>query len=605
MQRNPFIEFNPTAGEKTTTNQFTTVDGGLVSECTIDLVPVQDLHGYVSPWVGGAGKNKLPLVLADIKASNISGTWNDNVYTNSGLKYTVLTDDNGVVTAIKISETATNHVDFNIPFTGIAIGNYIANGSADGGSGATFDVYFWNRTTSSRVKKWDGITNSASLFSHNDDAEVQVPNLTDVLEYRIRIKSGYTANNLLFYPMLRLSTESDATFEPYSNICPVSGHTNVNLDVKDGTNTTIESFSVSIGSTVYDGYVDLVSGVMKATHKILVMDGTTDGLKFTSKGGGTSNNYYLAVSDGYLFGKTGAGWLTSDEMTSHNMIDSHYVCISGGSDNIGFAAYIGSGGTVLQPRIQFSSASAITTVALANQWLSDQYSDGTPLQIVYPLATPTTIQLAPQQIESLVGQNNLVTPLSGQTIRTNGVKYKELFTFDDIKVLSVSRNNGWLSGIDANDLMADGFYHLGVSNSHLPNISTQKDWSTMYVSGVDTRDASQIFISNTSRIFQRVKSNDTWGSWNELALKSNIPVIHADKYDAGTIPANTETTYTITFPYTSNPICSVLLEVPYGYGGQLIYHLQNYDNTSMTVNIKNNANVNLGILFHWIVVEAQ
>lgn len=112
-----------------------------------------------------------------------------------------------------------------------------------------------------------------------------------------------------------------------------------------------------------------------------------------------------------------------------------------------------------------------------------------------------------------------------------------------------------------------------------------------------------LFYTNGTNVY----ANNTKVPYNggELALKSDIPVIHAGRYDAGTIPTNTEQTYTITFPYTNNPICSVLLEVPYGYGGQLIYHIQRYDNTSMTVDIKNNANVGLGILFHWIVVEAQ
>ena len=34
----------------------------------------------------------------------------------------------------------------------------------------------------------------------------------------------------MFYPMIRLSTESDASFAPYTNICPISGRTEINLE---------------------------------------------------------------------------------------------------------------------------------------------------------------------------------------------------------------------------------------------------------------------------------------------------------------------------------------------------------------------------------------
>jgi hypothetical protein len=55
--------------------------------CNIDAV--QDLHGYDHPWVGGAGKNKLPMTVDGIKAANTNGTWNNNVYTYNNITYTV------------------------------------------------------------------------------------------------------------------------------------------------------------------------------------------------------------------------------------------------------------------------------------------------------------------------------------------------------------------------------------------------------------------------------------------------------------------------------------------------------------------------------------
>ena len=54
-----------------------------------EIEPIQDLHGYDKPWVGGAGKNKLPLTLAKLKSDNVYGTWVDNVYTVGNTIFTV------------------------------------------------------------------------------------------------------------------------------------------------------------------------------------------------------------------------------------------------------------------------------------------------------------------------------------------------------------------------------------------------------------------------------------------------------------------------------------------------------------------------------------
>ena len=42
----------------------------------------------------------------------------------------------------------------------------------------------------------------------------------------------------------------------------------------------------------------------------------------------------------------------------------------------------------------------------------------------------THIQLSPQLIQTLVGENNLSAPLDGQTI--DEVKYRQVFTFEDV-----------------------------------------------------------------------------------------------------------------------------------------------------------------------------
>ena len=67
--------------------------GNILENLNIAIEPVQDLHGYDSPWVGGAGKNKL----------NVTGT----TQTISGVTYTVNSDG-----SVKANGTASANAVF-------------------------------------------------------------------------------------------------------------------------------------------------------------------------------------------------------------------------------------------------------------------------------------------------------------------------------------------------------------------------------------------------------------------------------------------------------------------------------------------------------------
>lgn len=197
-----------------------------LADCKVKIEPIQDLHGYANPWVGGASKNKLPLVLADLKTANTDGTWNDNVYTVNNGTFTVNTDDGGNVTSIKANGT------FNAnSFIIIEKGNLqkyngmILNGCPSGGSGSTYNIKVQKATGDYAVYATDtgnGYTLPDSITS--DNAIVF-----------ISINGGYNAQNLMFYPMIRLSTETDTAFAPYTNICPITGYTEASVQ-RDGKN---------------------------------------------------------------------------------------------------------------------------------------------------------------------------------------------------------------------------------------------------------------------------------------------------------------------------------------------------------------------------------
>jgi hypothetical protein len=62
--------------------------------------------------------------------------------------------------------------------------------------------------------------------------------------------------------MIRLESEADSTFAPYSNECPISGWTGMTVNA-NGTEITI-SWESEAG-TIYGGTLDVVNGVLTVT----------------------------------------------------------------------------------------------------------------------------------------------------------------------------------------------------------------------------------------------------------------------------------------------------------------------------------------------------
>lgn len=209
---------------------FSTRSAQKAKETVISLEPIQDLHGYDHPWPAGGGKNKLPLTVNRIKGANNEGTWSGNSYTYNNVVYDILTDDANNIIGIKANGTAQGHSKITISFKGLASGDYYFSGSANGGGKDTnFNLYCYDNNISGRLKKWDGTTSSDSIYNSNTSEEIKVTDSSHSMVLNIRIYSGYNAQNLMFYPMIRLATETDPTFAPYSNYCPIDGRTETSL----------------------------------------------------------------------------------------------------------------------------------------------------------------------------------------------------------------------------------------------------------------------------------------------------------------------------------------------------------------------------------------
>ena len=292
------------------------------------------------------------------------------------MTFTILTDSADNVIGIRANGTASAETSFvlatNSVLQVLAGLSLKLNGSA-GGSSSTYGLraVAWNGTNTSGAYDGDSVTfTPTSAFSYVE----------------VRIFSGTSVSNKDFYPMLRLSTESDATFAPYSNICPITGWTGAKVTVSpttdeaDGTTYSI-TFPTEAG-TVYGGSLDVTNGVLtvdRGERRIQNQD-------FRGP---------VALDDGsgkYVY-QTGFFPKTQPNLLSNRYKQNVYTRW----ELLQFGEMQKNTSTLV-----ITVPSNVTTIAEANEYFAQNET-----VVVYELATPITYQLTPQEITTLLGNNNV------------------------------------------------------------------------------------------------------------------------------------------------------------------------------------------------------
>lgn len=166
-----------------------------VKSLTVDLEPIQDLNGYDKPWVGGAGKNLLD-------------TSSMSTATASGVTFSRASDG-----TINVGGKATANVYRGVGSIKTESGvKYILTGCPSGGAGGKYRM----TVTGFGYDYGSGYTFTGDGNTH---------------DITVDIYTGYpSSGTLTFKPMIRLASETDATYEPYSNVCPISGHDSVDTN---------------------------------------------------------------------------------------------------------------------------------------------------------------------------------------------------------------------------------------------------------------------------------------------------------------------------------------------------------------------------------------
>lgn len=211
-----------------------------------------------------------------------------------------------------------------------------------------------------------------------------------------------------------------------TNIRPITGHTSATVTrTVDGSAT---DYTIDLNGTVYGGTIDLATGVLTLTHYYWTDDGTKNW---------TRNN------DGSFYVSSG-----TPPPVQNNTGKCNYAPYA--------VAFTGMNVFVRVNNL----------ISLGTGW-GDFYADvaslkaafaETPLQVVYPLAEPTTVQLTPQQVSLLTGTNIISTDMSSLTVTIASPAELENPTLFESKPLIRVYGNGTLNVNDIYITVANSPY---------------------------------------------------------------------------------------------------------------------------------------------------
>ena len=256
-------------GELVTVNDAAGVDAEALS---VAIEPMQDLHGYDSPWPAGGGKN-----LYDANAIN--------ALSSNGITATV---NNGAIT---FNGTATATAYFDVYPIGLASGQYafsfnnpVASSDVHVSFRSTSGLYF-SDTGASEVNKSVAISGE--------------PNT--VILY---IRNGTTLTNFVIRPQLE-SGSTPTAWTPYSNICPISGWDGTKVTRMGKNLLPLQNISGSMSGVVVSSDADVVTlnGTASAYGQVLsnstfTLNAGTYYLKVFTVSGRGSCMYQLRSVDG-------------------------------------------------------------------------------------------------------------------------------------------------------------------------------------------------------------------------------------------------------------------------------------------------------------------
>lgn len=317
---------------------------------SVKLEPVQDLHGYSYPWPAGGGKNKFNGTFLQGYWAYADGTW------------------------------------VNSP-------NWITTEKIPCKASTSYTV-----SSDAKLTRWQGFvwydSNGNFISTDNLNRNVNIgltktsPSNAAYLIFNI---AGYPNSTDTIAPsdVTHFQLEegsSPTTYSPYSNVCPISGWDAVDIWDKPTHDTTLPpTVTIQLGQTVYGGTLDVTTGVLTVNRAMVDLG---------------AKNWYSSTAAGRARFRTS---ITDIERISSPNVRASLLCSAYKTETAN-NTYTGKQGISLQ---QNSADIYIYDPQTESMTTAEFKSAMSGVQLCYKLATPQTIQLTPQQVELLLGENHI------------------------------------------------------------------------------------------------------------------------------------------------------------------------------------------------------
>ena len=237
---------------------------------------------------------------------------------------------------------------------------------------------------------------------------------------------NYIRERLYWVGIMDNESDWNVTYElnsPAEILCIQHGHGNPSLN---NIRTISPGITITDIGPVYGGEIDVQNKILTVNKAFVILDGTET---WTKVNGNTSSTFYFRHID-----TSDTVPNNTDEMCSHFA----YTSIAAATSGIGVDIRTTSGRSdtyiLFRPGL-----TGITTAALWESWLAEQYSNGTPVTCCYPVSTPSVYQLADYQL------NEAIKQLGTKTVSLKQ-GYKTDWTAEDIPTSEQMRQ--YLSGIE-------------------------------------------------------------------------------------------------------------------------------------------------------------
>ena len=200
------------------------------------------------------------------------------------------------------------------------------------------------------------------------------------------------------------------------------------VQVELGTATSYEPYTgttvtIALGQTVFGGELDVTSGVLTITHAKITLDGTQS-IRTTNWNPKTNTVgwlYNYSVTNNLL----GTPRTSVPDLKCDSLTPTMYNSLSQ-SDVEGIGMY----DTNYCGLVVRMADTSLTTESAINTYLASN-----PIDVVFPLAQPVTVQLTPTEIETLQGNNTIFADsgdiLNLEYYRDEAKKIIDLFQFDE------------------------------------------------------------------------------------------------------------------------------------------------------------------------------